>query len=84
MRNFTHAKLAKLHLHPRQSSNEYRRQLIGRDGSLLRKASGHSSWSYPVCEDAQGLLLTSLQYAFSRDFRRKGMIALNTYLKVYQ
>jgi hypothetical protein len=30
------------------------------------------------------LKLTILQYAFSRDFRKKGMIALNTYLRQYR
>lgn len=29
-------------------------------------------------------VLTDLQYAFSRDFRKKGFIALNTYLRQYR
>ena len=32
----------------------------------------------------QLLTWDSLQYAFSRDFRKKGSIALNTYLRQYQ
>lgn len=33
------------------------------------------------CPDVE---LTKYQYAFSRNFRQKGMIALNTYLRQYQ
>lgn len=33
---------------------------------------------------ATRLLLTAYQYAFSRDFKKKGMIPLSTYLRQYK